>query len=252
MHRKLTEYTYYEKVCSQNYTYETKKLDGIVDNILELELSKYEAKISKVVTSVLENIVSENFTITEKDIDIIWQYLWLQDIRTDSGRLRLIEGLEQKFQSVRQYPVELREIESKKDKILRFNKVFKNPENLKSILNIPRNNMCFHIAIGEGFLTSDNPVVSTYGKESRNSGFQLIMPVCPCICFTFQSGDLNSSNKLIVQMTEEKIRYVNEATINTANYFVISNERFSFAQESYIYNRFNNENWLKYSRHFYK
>lgn len=53
-------------------------------------------------------------------------------------------------------------------------------------------------------------------------------------------------------MTQEKIRYVNEATINTANYFVISNERFSFAQESYIYNRFNNENWLKYSRHFYK
>ena len=148
-----------------------------MDNILELELSNYEAKISKVVTSVLENIVSENFTITEKDIDIIWQYMWLQDIRTDSGRLRLIEGLEQKFQSGRQYPVELREIESKKDKILRFNKVFKNPENLKSILNIPRNNMCFHIAIGEGFLTSDNPVVSTYGKESRNSGFQIIMPV---------------------------------------------------------------------------
>lgn len=46
---------------------------------------------------MLENIVSENFTITEKDIDIIWQYMWLQDIRTDSGRLRLIEGLEQKI-----------------------------------------------------------------------------------------------------------------------------------------------------------
>ncbi len=37
--------------------------------------------------------------------------------------------------------------------------------------------------------------------------------------------------------------YVNEATINTANYFIISNKEFTRYQYKYIDNRFNNKNW---------
>ena len=44
-------------------------------------------------------------------------------------------------------------------------------------------------------------------------------------------------------MTLDKIQYVNKATINTANYYIISTNKFDITQQSYIYNRFNNKNW---------
>lgn len=249
--RGIIEHIYYEKVCFQNYTYETIKLDGVVDNILENELSKYEAKIAEVVHYIFGQTKLDNFLLCEEQINVIWQYMWLQYLRTDSGRVMFVESVENNFTNFRKFPTELNEIKLKKDKIFRFNSVFKNSQHLKWLLSIPRpKNMNFHISFGSGFLTSDNPVVATYGKSNIDSGFQLIMPICPYFVFTFQAGDLNCSENLIVKMDDDKIRYVNEAIINTSNYFVISNKRFDFIQNNYIYNRFNNKNWIENSRHF--
>lgn len=249
--RKTVEYTYYEKVCFQNYTYETIKIDGVVDNILENELSNYESKIGGVLKYIFSQTKPEKLILSAEQVNIIWQYMWLQYLRTDSGRITFIDGIDNNFSKPRQYPMELDEIKLKKEKILRFNSMFKEPRNLKMLLSGPKPaGMYFHILVGNGFLTSDNPVIATYGKSDKNSGFQLIMPICPYFVFTFQSGDLNCSENLIVQTTDDKLRYVNEAIINTANYFIISSKPFDFIQESYIYNRFNNKNWLENSRHF--
>lgn len=70
-----------------------------------------------------------------------------------------------------------------------------------------------------------------------------MLPIAPRICIVFQHDSINSSKGLQVILTSNKTRYLNEATINTGNYYIISNEDFSDKQLEYIDNRFNNKNW---------
>lgn len=151
------------------------------------------------------------------------------------------------------YPVELNEIDENKDKLEKFNKLFKDTSKLSNLLELisKPDEFKFHISTGNYFITSDNPVVSTYGKN-KDSGFQIIMPISPFVCITFQMGDVNCSDNLIVRMTDEKIKYVNEMQINTANYFVISHAKFTLEQRKYVEFRFNNKDWYRTSRHFIK
>ena len=125
----------------------------------------------------------------------------------------------------------------------------KNLESFLSFLKKPKQ-MNFHISIGNGFLTSDNPVISTFGSPTIPNGFQILMPISPYLCFEFQNDEINCSDNLWVKMSNEKLRYINEATINTANYYIISNKPFNITQQMYIYNRFKNINWIHNSRHF--
>ena len=249
---KSDSYVYlnYENVCYKKYTYET---SDKVDNILENELSKYEGDFSRVVDYILKNMFSKDFNISNDYVDIIWKYFFLQDIRTDSGRMRFVQNLEKPNKSERRYPVESGEIEQNKNNIEKFNRIFKQPDSLSKLLKSfskpPTFKFHISISIEDYFITSDNPVVSTYGKN-KESGFQLIMPISPFVCLTFQMGDLNCSENLIVKMTDEKIKYINEAQINTANYFIISLEPFSKKQKSYIKDRYKNRFWIKKSRHF--
>ncbi|EKS20962.1 hypothetical protein HMPREF9318_00916 [Streptococcus urinalis FB127-CNA-2] len=62
---------------------------------------------------------------------------------------------------------------------------------------------------------------------------------------------LDETKTLFLKLTKYHIDYLNEATINTANYFVISNESFTLSQNTYIYNRFNNPEWNFRKPHFY-
>lgn len=90
---KSDSYAYinYENVCHKKYAYET---NDKVDNVLENELSKYEGEFSKVVDSILKNYHHKEFSISDEYIDIAWKYLFLQDTRTDSGKIRLISNFE--------------------------------------------------------------------------------------------------------------------------------------------------------------
>lgn len=105
--------------------------------------------------------------------------------------------------------------------------------------------MKFHIAISlENLLTSDNPVIGTDDWK------QIILPISPYICIEFQEVSINSSDDLVVILERDKTKYLNEATINTANYYVISNHNFDITQNIYMYNRFKNKDWKPGRPHF--
>ncbi len=230
----------YEKICASNYTYES---DDQVDNVLKHKLGKYESKIEPIIDDIIKNCITNKFSVSEEDQQELFQYLWLQYLRTDAGRILFVNLFENMFSyEPRKEPLDLKEIEKKenKEKINRFNKVFKQGNKLERILKIFRktNNMNFHIAISmENLLTSDNPVIGTDNWK------QIMLPIAPRICIVFQHDSINSSKGLQVILTSNKTRYLNEATINTGNYYIISNEDFSDKQLEYIDNRFNNKNW---------
>lgn len=235
----------YEKICSGNNTYES---NGVVDNILENKLSKFETTIGSILKYILNDWYKPDFTVSEVDMESIYQYLILQSLRTDSGRINFIRMFDNIFSPLpRKTPVELKEIQQSKNHIERFNSIFKKKDYLEKYIesiHIPEN-MQMHIAYStENLLTSDNPVIAT------DEWKQIIFPINPFLCIEFQDINLNPSSNLIVTLTKDKIRYLNEATINTANYYIISNQTFTLSENSYIYNRFNNPEWTFKSPHF--
>ncbi|HBP3413571.1 TPA: DUF4238 domain-containing protein, partial [Staphylococcus aureus] len=169
------------------------------------------------------------------------QYIHLQYLRTDAGRINFMNLIENPFTyKPRKKPIDLDEIQKHKNTIIKFNEIFKQGNNLENLLKRMKkpSNMNFHIAISEdNLLTSDNPVIAT---DNWN---QIMLPITPNILIEFQEDKINSSNDLRVILKKNKTRYVNEATINTANYFIISNKEFTRYQYKYIDNRFNNKNW---------
>lgn len=235
----------YEKICATNYAYES---DEAVDNILEGKLGNYESKLGPIIEYIIENITSNDLSISERQQKILYEYMWLQYLRTDAGRINFITMHENIFSyKPRVFPIELDEINDNKEKIIKFNRLFKQDGVLEKLLKIFKkpDNMNFHIALSEGnLLTSDNPIIGT------DEWKQMILPISPNICIEFQEDSINSSNNLLVILEPEKTQYLNEATINTANYYIISYEPFTFIQNNYIYNRFNNHNWKLHKPHF--
>lgn len=228
----------YEKVCVTNYTYESADK---VDNILEHKLGIYESRIDPIIDHIIKNINSSDFSVSEEDQQELFQYLWLQYLRTDMGRINFVTLIENIFSyKPRKVPIDLKEIEKNKEKIKRFNWVFKQGDRLERLLKSFRkpDTMNFHIARSmENLLTSDNPIIGTHNWA------QIMLPIAPKICVEFQHDVINSSKGLQVILTPEKTRYLNHATINTANYYIISNEEFSTTQQQYIEERFNNKDW---------
>lgn len=228
----------YEKICASTYTYES---DDQVDNVLEQKLGKYESKIEPIIDDIINNCMTNNFSVSKEDQQELFQYLWLQYLRTDAGRILFVNLFENMFSyNPRKKPLDLKEIEENKEKINRFNKVLKEENKLEKVLKFftKNNNMNFHIAMSiDNLLTSDNPVIGTDNWK------QIMLPIAPRICIVFQHDSINRSEDLQVILKSNKTRYLNEATINTGNYFIISNEKFSDKQQKYIDNRFNNENW---------
>lgn len=228
----------YEKICASTYTYES---DDQVDNVLEQKLGKYESKIEPIIDDIINNCMTNNFSVSKEDQQELFQYLWLQYLRTDAGRILFVNLFENMFSyNPRKKPLDLKEIEENKEKINRFNKVLKEENKLEKVLKFftKNNNVNFHIAMSiDNLLTSDNPVIGTDNWK------QIMLPIAPRICIVFQHDSINRSEDLQVILKSNKTRYLNEATINTGNYFIISNEKFSDKQQKYIDNRFNNENW---------
>lgn len=243
---KLTQMNY-EKVCASNYTYESSTKDP--DNILENKLSIYEARIGKIIDYILNNITSPNFNITDSQQQFILKYMWLQYLRTDAGRINFVTMYEDIFHyNPRTLPIHLDEIQINKEKLRKFNELFKQENVLEKYLLQYDNNkdMNFHIAISEeNLITSDNPVIGTDHWK------RIMLPISPNLCLQFTHKSIDETKTLLLKLTKNHIDYLNEATINTANYFVISNESFTLSQNTYIYNRFNNPDWNFRKPHFY-
>ncbi|UVI86644.1 DUF4238 domain-containing protein [Staphylococcus aureus] len=250
----------FKKVCAHKYTYES---DDIVDNVLEGLLQEYESKACSIIDKILKSLYSRSSPIiSSEDEELLYRYMYLQFLRTDAGRINFISLYENLFTYVpRDRPFELRDINSYESqrKIDKFNRIFKQDGVLKKYLNAqsPKNNflnaqetmkyylsghktknMEFHIAISPiNLITSDNPVIVT------DNWMQIMMPINPHFCIEFQNPLLSSTENLFVKLSKEKARNLNEATINTANYYVISNELIDIKLNFYLYNRFINKDW---------
>lgn len=218
--------TSYEKICAANNTYEA---DGIVDNILESKLSIYETKMGAIVEDIIKNPYLE---VSKENQNFIFTFIRLQSIRTDVGRIHLMDLLKNPFlYKPRKFPTELEEIEKNKVTINEFNRIFKKGSNLNTILTFsPRPiSMKFYIALTDkNLITSDNPVTA-------NDQFkQLILPIHPNICIEFLDESTYHYKVSLIRLTDEKVDYLNKATINPANYFVISNQPFTEEEREYI------------------
>lgn len=242
------QYVNYQNVCAENYTYEG---SSGVDNILENKLSLLEDKLAPIIEKILTKIRIKNneicFNITKSEVNFLYQYMWLQFIRTDAGRINFIRNLNNIKYTGRKYPIKLEEIkECKKREILEFNDRFKQEGVLEAFLKFFKKPdfMNFHIVVGENFITSDNPVVLL------DSGGQMYMPISKNICVAFQSKEFNCSEKVVIPITPKKNRYINECQIETANYYVLSKDKFDIYTNYYIYKRFHKMNWEVESTHF--
>lgn len=234
----------YEKLCASNFSYES---EDVVDNILENKLSTYEAKMGAIIDYILNNITTEDFTVTKEQQEFLYLYLWLQYLRTDAGRINFITMYENIFSyKPRTLPIELAEIKENQEKIKKFNKLFKQDGVLENYLQFKKNDsMNFHIAVSkENILTSDNPVIGT------DMWKRIVLPICPFLALEFTHNSIDEAKNMLILLTSDKIKYLNQATINTANYFVISNKPFTLSQNNYLYNRFNNKKWTFSKPHF--
>ncbi|HHJ7841362.1 TPA: DUF4238 domain-containing protein, partial [Streptococcus pyogenes] len=212
----------YEKLCASNFSYES---DDVVDNILENKLGVYEAKMGSIIDYILKNITSPDFTVTKEQQKFLYQYMGLQYIRTDAGRINFMNMFANIFShKPRALPIEITEIKDNPEKIKKFNKLFKQDRVLENYLkNFEKTEtMNFHIAISkENLLTSDNPVIGT------DEWKRIILPISPYLCIEFIDKSIDKTRTMLIILTSENIKYLNEATINTANYYVISNEPFT-------------------------
>ena len=152
----------YESTCFSNYTYES---EDTPDNILENKLSYYEAQMGAVIIYILSHFMDEDFVVTKEQQEFIYLYMHLQYLRTDAGRINFMTMYEDIFTyRPRTVPLELEDIQNNREKVTKFNKIFKQDgvlENYLKHLKKP-DNMNFHIAISyENLLTSDNPVIGT-------------------------------------------------------------------------------------------
>lgn len=234
----------YERLCFSDYSYES---DDTIDNILENKLGHYEAKMEAIVNDILNHFSDEDFTVTREQQEFLYIYMWLQYLRTDAGRINFITMYENIFSyKPRTLPIELAEIKENQEKIKKFNKLFKQDGVLENYLQFKKNDsMNFHIAVSkENLLTSDNPVIGT------DMWKRIVLPICPFLALEFIHNSIDETKNMLILLTSDKIKYLNQATINTANYFVISNKPFTLSQNNYLYNRFNNKKWTFSKPHF--
>ncbi len=189
--RRIKAFMNYEKVCVATDAYET---EDKVDNILENKLGVYESEIEKIIDYIIKNIKSKDLDVSVNMQNKIFQYIHLQYLRTDTGRINFMNLIENPFTYKLRKPIDLDEIQKQKT-IIKFNEIFKQGNNLENLLKRMKkpSNMNFHIAISEdNLLTSDNPVIVT---DNWN---QIMLPITPNILIEFQEDKINSSNDLRV------------------------------------------------------
>lgn len=239
----------YEKVCSVNNGYK-----GSVksNNTLEETFSEIEGELSEIIEKIMGTIKfhekeESTVDITEDDIEFLYRYMHIQYLRTDAGRINFIDAFREG--RVKKYPIKLYEIQDNKKKIIAFNDIFNETGVLNKFMETLKKpkDMNFQISVGLYFITSDNPVIGT------DNWRRIAMPISSNLCLEFVADEFNRWGKrMIIPRTDKYCRYLNEAQIETANYYIISEEEFDLPTQYYIYQRFICPNWEKKSRHFKK
>ena len=82
----------YEKICASTYTYES---DDQVDNVLEQKLGKYESKIEPIIDDIINNCMTNNFSVSKEDQQEIAEKgkQFLDDMFTQMGLTVVIEKM---------------------------------------------------------------------------------------------------------------------------------------------------------------
>lgn len=187
---------HYESTCFSNYTYES---EDTADNILENKLSYYEARMGAVIKYILNHFIDEDFVVTKEKQEFIYLYMHLQYLRTDAGRINFMTMYEDIFTYIpRTLPLELEDIQNNREKVTKFNKIFKQDGVLENYLNNLKkpDNMNFHIAISdENLLTSDNPVIGT------DMWKRMILPISPFLAIEFTDNSIDEAQTMLVRLT---------------------------------------------------
>lgn len=247
------KYINYSNVCVANNTYEVDSKEKISKSVnwLEHKFGFLEQKLGPIIDKIIKNYEikiwsSSNIGVSEEEIDFLYLYMFIQFIRTDRGRINFIDASNKGYVS-REYPISIQEIQSRKDDIKKFNSIFSKEGNFEKLLTILKKPkiMNFHIFTGD-FITSDNPVIGLDDWE------QIFMPISQNLCLGFQTDRFSCSNNTIVSISKEKNEYLNHSQIETANYFIISKNKFNSNMMSYIKSRFSDSNWQKKTTHFKK
>mgnify|MGYP000871265566 CR=1 FL=1 len=227
----------YNNVCCRKYAYETDD----VDNILENQLSKYEAKMSIILNDLFLNNFNEPSSETK---DFIIRFIILQYYRTDYGRLILNNHLNDTLNNThtlnpayyRINPFTHIDIKNKYNEIKDVNDLFTRYNLLDLIyedITIP-DNYDLHVAWcdfnNERFITSDNPVIIGCGC--------IFLSISPEVCFVIQDNRRFGNEGWTITLPYDDFEALNYNIINNATNFVLSRYPFSITEKLNICNKF--------------
>lgn len=229
---KLYEEKDIKDVCSHRYTYEESK--SKIDNHLEIEISKLEDEYLPYIHLILKKIQEGTLVRGDVNHEILFKFMFLQYIRTDSGRIlceRAKDGL-----NPLDHHMNIDEIKEKDKFRYKFNKEFKIKGSLKQELNIQylihRCTVRIGVTKNQKFLTSDNPVFALYLPETEKMVLKMVMPISPYVCIYCFYRDLYR----LYQDQQQTFPYVvddrlainyNQSLINVSNYWIISQDPFN-------------------------
>ncbi|MET1293504.1 hypothetical protein ABUR81_14455, partial [Staphylococcus aureus] len=90
------------------------------------KLGVYESEIEKIIDYIIKNITSKDLDVSVNMQNKIFQYIHLQYLRTDAGRINFMNLIENPFTyKPRKKPIDLDEIQKHKNTIIKFNEIFK-------------------------------------------------------------------------------------------------------------------------------
>lgn len=185
----------------------------------------------------LGEYLNYDFELTNVEKLKIYRFIFLQFIRTNSGRIIFMDLIESGSNYKKKLrPINLDDISNKKDKIMRFNKKFKKDGELEKVLNkliIPEH-ITFKIGISIiDLITSDHPVVQI------NNIDQIYLPLSSSVSLQFHNKFFYTSENIFAITLPPKAYIYNNYTINTSNYYVISKTPFIKSHKFKMMNRFN-------------
>lgn len=232
-----------ENICSHKYTYEVS--NKCRDNILEDELSHLEAEFMPSIQKVIDDINDGILTQKSIDCEMLYKYIMLQYMRTDSGRIMVLRAL--KGMQPLDHHMDLKEIKLNENLIREFNLKFKTEDELQNLLD--KYYIFDHPMIRVGkttdrkLLTSDNPVIAYYvPNKTFFESMKLVLPISPNICLycfsldhyrKYQTEQLELPYYLDSRLVDE----YNQSIVNVSNYWVVSQEKFNLLDYNLLYNR---------------
>lgn len=224
---KLYEEKDINDVCSHRYTYEVSK--NMIDNRLENEIAKLEDEYLPYIHLILHKFQNGNLKRSDVNHEILFKYMCLQYIRTDSGRV-LRKRAEEDCEPM-DHHMSIDEIRERDRYRREFNQTFKIEGTLQRELDIQylihRCTVRIGVTKNQKFLTSDNPVFTLYLSETDKTIVKMVMPISSNVCIYCFYGDRHrlyqdEQDTFPFIVSDQLAMNYNQALINVSNYWVIS------------------------------